>query len=220
MKRLYKLVASLAVSACALTAGIVVYRLSSQPTVWLSTSSPDKTYTVELTGNKSRSFYHAVRFNVIKNGQATVEDAHAHSGDWMDISFELAYPERAWVDENVLRFWRGPERVERAGFDTLLIANKTNKAIKYLRVSAKDLFLVFDIQPGSTSRLSPSRQSWQAWVDCDGEFEDGRRIRCDGVNFSHHDRSNEPLTYCMSVTDGRVAIESSQEVTRCPTERP
>src|SRR5688572_4121716 len=210
MKRLYKLVALLAVSAGALTAGVTGYSLFSRPTVRLSTSSPDRTYTVELTGNKSRSLYHAVRFNVIKHGQATIEDAYAHSGDWMDISFELAYPEQAWVGENVLRFWREPERPERAGFDTLLIANKTNKAIKYLRVSAEDLFLVFDIQPGSTSRLSPSHQSWQSWVDCNGEFEDGRRIRCDGVNFSHHDKSNEPLRYRISVTDGRVAIESSQ----------
>src|SRR5688500_17687204 len=141
MKRLYKLVASLAISAGALTAGVTVYRLFSRPTVWLSTSSPDRTYTVELTGNKSPALYHAVRFNVIKHGQATMEDAYAHSGGWMDISFELAYPEQAWVGENVLRFSREPERPERAGFDTLLIANKTNKAIKYLRVSAEDLFL-------------------------------------------------------------------------------
>lgn len=88
--------------------GFFLYRVFVQPNVWLSTSSPTNTYTVKLTGDKGRggfNFYSAVNFNVLRNGQTIVKNAHAHSGDFMDTSFELAHPEHAWVDENVIRFW-------------------------------------------------------------------------------------------------------------------
>ena len=151
-----------------------------------------------------------VRFNVIRNGQTVVKDAYAHSGDAMDISFELAYPEHAWIDENVLRFWRNPDRAEQSGADTLLIWNQTGKAIRYLKVNSKDMYLVFDVQPNSTLKLFPSHQPWQSWLDCKGEFEDGQRIQCNGVNFSHNDKLNPPLKYCVSIKYDRVVIESPQ----------
>jgi hypothetical protein len=57
-----------------------------------------------------------VRYNLIKNEQLLVKDRLAHRGDAMDISFELAYPEHG-VKENVLRFWRNPDRPQDAGTD-------------------------------------------------------------------------------------------------------
>lgn len=210
MKKRYKLIALI----ITLTIGIIIYRLLLKPHAWLSTSSPNETYTVELTGDKSRPSFlaieHEVDFNVLKNGNRFIENARAHSGDWMDISFELAYPEHAWINENVLRFWRNPERPDKAAYDTMLIFNETGKTIRYFRINSKDMFLVFDMQPNSTIKLSPSSQSGLSWVTCEGEFEDGQHITCNGVNFSHEDKENEPLKYCVSVDYSRVKIESSQ----------
>ena len=209
MRRLYKVIALVTTLAITLATGIIVHRLVFKSHVWLSTSSPSGTYTVELTGNKSRSFYHVVRFNLIKNGQPVIENAYAHSGDWMDISFELAYPEHAWVNENAIRFWRNPD-VPDDKSDTLLISNDTGKVIRYLKIYAKDMFLVFDVQPKSSHRLSFSHQYEGSWIDCEGEFDDGQRIEASGVSFSRSDKLNEPMRYCMSIGDSRVKIESPQ----------
>jgi hypothetical protein len=213
MKKLYKNLALVVTFAVSLTAGLLIHRLFFKPNVWLSTSSSNKTYSVELTGDKGRGgiiFYSTVRFNVLKNGQTVVKDALAHYGDFMDVSFELAYPEHAWVSENTIRFWRNPHLPEdKDKFDTLLISNDTDKVIRYLKIGSGDMFLVFDMQPDSILKLSPSHQPGQSWVDCEGEFGDGQPIRCNGVNFSPP-KSNETLRYCVSVGEQGVRIESPQ----------
>ncbi|HEY9286213.1 MAG TPA: hypothetical protein VIP46_22365 [Pyrinomonadaceae bacterium] len=213
MKKLIKLTALISTLVLTLTAGILIHGWLFEPPVWLSTSSPNKTYTVELTGDKGRGgflFMSVVRFNVIRNGQAIVKNAYAHSGDWMDISFELAYPEHAWISENVMRFWRNPHLPEeKEKSDILLISNDTGKAIKYLRIKLEDMFLVFDMQPHSTLKLSSTHQSWSSGVGVEGEFEDGQRIGY-GAGFPHYNKVNEPLRYCVSINDSYVKIESPQ----------
>lgn len=213
MRKPYKFTALLATLAVTSAAGILIHRLLFEPRVWLSTSSPNKTYTVELTGEKGRGgfiFYNTVQFNVLRSGQNIVRNAHAHSGDWMDISFELAYPEHAWVSENVMRFWRNPHLPEeKEKVDTLLISNSTDKAIKYLTIKLKDMFLVFDVQPHSTLLLSSTHQSWSSGVWVEGEFEDGKRMDY-GVGFPHYNKVNEPPRYCVSINSSSVKIESPQ----------
>ncbi|HEX6190495.1 MAG TPA: hypothetical protein VFZ40_20750 [Pyrinomonadaceae bacterium] len=181
------------------------------PSVWFSTSSPNRIYTVQLTGNKGRGgflFYNTVRFNVIRNGQTIVRGAHAHSGDFMDISFELAYTKNAWLHENVIRFWREPN-VPETRSDTLFISNRTDKVIKYLKVKGREMFLVFEIQPRSSLKLSASHQPYAGWVESEGEFIDGQPIRWNGVNFAT-DRVSLPLQFCVSITDTGVEIESPE----------
>jgi hypothetical protein len=213
MRRLIKLTALIGTLVLTLTSGILVHRSLSEPAVWLSTSSPNKSYTVELTGDKGRGgfwFTSEVRFNVIRNGRAIVKNAYAHAGDWLDISFALAYPEHAWASENVMRFWRDPHLPEEKGkSDTLLISNDTDKAIKYLTVKLKDMFLVVEMQPHSTLKLSSTHQSWSSRVRVSGEFEDGQRIDY-GAGFPHHNTVNEPLRYCVSINPNDVTIESPQ----------
>jgi len=213
MRKLYKFTALISILALTLTAGVIIHGLLFKPPVWLSTSSPNKTYTVELTGHKGRGgflFMSEVRFNVIRNGQAIVKDAYAHSGDLMDISFELAYPEHAWVSENVMRFWGNshlPEEREKS--DTLLISNEAGIEIKYLRIKLKDMFLVFDMPPHSTLKFSSTHQSWSSGVWVEGEFEDGQRINY-GAGFPHHNMIAVPLRYCLSLNPNYVKIESPQ----------
>ncbi len=194
-----------------LAAGVVIYRWMLA--VWLTTSSPNKTYTVELTGDKGRGgliIPSVVGYKVFKDSQIMAKNSWVHSGDWMDISFELAYPENAWVSENVLRFWRNPHMpAEKDKFDVLLISNDTDKTIKYLEVKARDMFLIFDLQPNSTLKLSSTHQSWSYGIWIEGEFEDGRNFEY-GTGFTHRDKLNKPLRHCLSVNYSFVKMESPQ----------
>lgn len=217
MRKFSKFIALILTLAVTLTAGIFIHRLlfkPAKPVPWLTTSSPNKSYTVEMTGDKGRGGFFImseVRYNVLKNGQPIVEDAFAHAGDSMDISFELAYPEYAWIDENVIRFWRKPDRPEQAKSDLLFISNDTDKTIRHLKINAKDMFFVFDIQPRSTLKVSFSHQlEWNA-IGCEGAFEDGQRIGRNWVSFKNENKSEEPLQYCMSINYDRVTIESPDE---------
>jgi hypothetical protein len=212
MRKLFKFIALILTLILTLTAGIYIHGLLFKPAPWLTTSSPNKTYIVEMTGDKGRGGFFImseVRYNVIKNGQAIVKDAYAHSGDSMDISFELAYPEHAWISENILRFWRNHHLPEYKGkYDVLLISNETDKAIKHLRIYAQDMFLIFDIQPRSTLKLSFSHP-YVNGVSGEGEFDDGQRIWY-GATFPLEKELNEPLRYCMSINYNYVKIESPQ----------
>jgi hypothetical protein len=209
MSKLHKIIILLIV----LAAGVVAYKWMFE-SVWLTTSSPNKTYTVELTGDKSRGgliIPSVVGYRVFKEGLIIAKNSSVHSGDWMDISFELAYPENAWVSENVIRFWRNPHiPEEKDKVDTLLISNDTGKTIKYLEVKSRDMFLVFDIQPHSALKLSFTNQSWNSYVWVEGEFEDGQNIGDYEVVFSHPDKLNEPFRYCAVINYNQVKIESPQ----------
>lgn len=92
----------------ALAAGIIIHWWFAEPIVWLSSTSPNQKYTVELTGDKGRGgflIYSVVKYNILVDGKPLTRDRLAHYGDFMDISFELAYPEHAWIDDKTLRFW-------------------------------------------------------------------------------------------------------------------
>jgi hypothetical protein len=96
-----------------------------------------------LTGNKGRGgifIPSVVKYNILVNGEVLTKNRVAHSGDAMDISFELAYPEHAWIDTNILRFWSNRHRRE-DNLDTLLISNNTDKVVRFLRIAAWDMFL-------------------------------------------------------------------------------
>ena len=201
------------VLAFTLTAGLTAFWCLSSPSPLFATSSPAKTYTVELAGDKSRPHLpateHEVSFGVFKRGNRIIKNARAHSGDWFDISFELAYPEHVWADENILRFGR-ELNVPGVKTDTLAVTNTSNKIIKYLKIKAKDMFLIFEMQPHSRLSLTSSHQSWLSWIECEGEFTDGEPISWGGVNFFHRDTLGEPLRYCLSISESGLRIESPQ----------
>lgn len=213
MKKLYKFIASVAILAFTLAAGILIHRLFFKPNVWLSTSSPNKTFAVELTGNKARphSLFteHEIRFNLLKNGQAIIRNAYVDSYDWLDSGFEDSYPEHIWVNESVLRFGLNVSESEK-GLDSLAISNNTGKTIRYLKITARDMVFIFDMRPNSTLKLSVPHQGWLSWASCEGEFVDGQGISWDGVNFFHRDKINEPLRYCISINEKSLKIESPQ----------
>lgn len=179
LSRFLQYIGSAAVLVLAISVGIIVHWWFREPPVWLSSSSPDHTYVVDLTGDKGRGgfiFDTVVSYRLSKNGTMFVKDKVAHRGDWLDVSFELAYPEHTWIGENVMRFWRKPDRDRDDRFDVLLISNETNKTVRYVRIVTKDMFFIFDIQPHSNLKLSFTHQPEGNDIWCEGEFDGGSSL--------------------------------------------
>lgn len=194
-----------------LVAGIAIYWRSTYPRVWLARTSPNGKYTVELTGDKGRGGFvipSVVKYNILVDGKLLTRDRLVHYGDAMDISFELAYPDHAWTDERTLRFWSIQPRLGDR-LDTLLISNNTHKTIKFLRIKARDMFFVFDVQPNSRLKLAFTHRPEGKQISAEGEFEDGSLIDY-GVQFLENG-SREPLGYCMTIDYDRVTINSPRE---------
>lgn len=197
--------------ALTLILGIIAYAVFGQTTPWLSTSSPNKTYTVELRGNKSRPrtpfIEHETRFSLLKNGQAIIKNAYVDSYDWFDSAFEDSYPQQIWVNDSVLRFGLNVAESEKSS-DSLAISNNASKPIKYLKIEARDMVFVFDMPPKSNIKLPVPHQRWLSWITCEGEFGDGQRVSWNGVNFFHRDQIREPLRYCITINEASLKIGS------------
>ncbi|HEX5885188.1 MAG TPA: hypothetical protein VFY67_11675 [Pyrinomonadaceae bacterium] len=210
-----RLVALFAFVATLVVTTAIYWRLTYYR-VWLTSTSPSGKYTVELTGDKGRGglvTYAVVKYNLLVDGTPLTRNRLAHYGDAMDISFELAYPEYAWVDEKALRFWSNAHRRE-DNLDTLLISNDTAKTIKFLRIKAWDMFFVFDIPPYSKHQLAFKHMTGSKIVTAEGEFEDGSQIDY-SASFSHHKR-REALVYCLTFDYDRMTGVKVGRMTQKP----
>jgi hypothetical protein len=211
LNRFIAVLAGAAVLVVALAAGIIIHWWFAESVVWLSNTSPNQKYTVELTGDKGRGGFlipSVVKYNILVDGNPLTRDRLAHSGDAMDISFEIAYPEHAWIDNNTLRLWSNRHRRE-DNLDTLLISNNTHKVVRFLRITAWDMFFVFDVQPRSQLKLSFTHRSEGKGISVEGQFEDGSFIDY-GVGFLENG-SRDPLGYCMTIDYDRITINSPRE---------
>lgn len=182
-----------------------------QSSTFLTTQSPNGTYTVELTGNKRAPRFpgveHQTNFNLIKNGEYLIKSAHVDGYDWFDSDFAGMYPEHKWDSDFILRFSRDVVEAKKHS-DSLSILNSTSKHLKYLKITIRDMLLVFEMPPKSKMSLQVPHQEWISWVWGDGEFSDGQRPKSNGANFYHKDELNEPLRYCLTVDEGNIKIES------------
>lgn len=160
-------------------------------------------------GDKTRPSFpfmnHSVSFNLFKNGQPIVNNTPVYWGDLFDSDFGELFPEHKWVNDSVLRFGFNISKTERSS-DSLVISNKTNSVIKYLKIRDGDLFLVLGMQPDSIIKLPVTRQSY---IAASGEFENGQPIKYKGVNFFGSEISNPAIQYCLSVVDNSIKIEST-----------
>lgn len=194
--------------------GGIAYWVFFRRPLFLSTASPNRTYRIDLKGIKSRPpvpvIYSIIGFDVFKNDGRIVKNAYAHSGDWFDISFELAYPEHIWVNEQVVRFGRDlGVAVDKP--DKLSVINRSGNVIRYMRIRADDMFIVLDMPPGSRFELTSSRSGGSPkWIAAEGQFADGQSISNSGVNFPLRNTPDESLRYCLSVEAGGLRIESLQ----------
>jgi len=190
---------------------------------FLTTSSPNGTYRVDLTGQKERPLFFTVevRFHVLRKGSSFVSNEFLHSGDSEDLSFEVGYPNHRWIDERTIQFYR-----EQFFNDTkpepLVVVNNSHKTIKYARVDSVDKFLVFDLEPGSSTKMLTSRPRGDAkWVGVVGEFSDGTKVPGDSLFLRSRKESNGPITYCLRINDDQPTFgacdQESVRVQPAPT---
>lgn len=193
------------------TLGASYWILVSQFKVFLSATSPGKTYTVELIGNKSSPklpFYnHWTNFNLFKNGSPLVKNVRVATYDLFDSGFAESYYEYIWASDSVLRFGSDVYASAKSS-DSLTVLNRTNKNIKYLKIEAGDMLFIFEPPPDSTNKYPIPHLGDSPWVTAGGEFADGERINGKGVNFLNKEKRKNALRYCITVTDDGVKIES------------
>lgn len=191
--------------------GTIACAVVAQSSVFLTTSSPNKTYVVEFTGNKHApsvpGVNHEVRFNLFKNDHLLVKNAYVDEYDWFDSDFAGMYSEYKWLNDSVLRIGSGVSKSEKS-VDSLVVSNKTNKTVKYLRIVAGDMLFVFEMPPTSTSKFSVPYLGELPWVAGEGEFADGQKIKWNGVNFQNKEKRKDSLRYCMSIDENSLKIES------------
>lgn len=204
----------LAAAVVAVLLSIAVYRLAVQSSPFLTTTSPNGTYVVQLSGRKDRTtlpvIYHRVRFSVSKNGRSFLTNRYLYSGDWLDPTFGILYPRQIWASDSALHFQR-PGGSGASAPGRLVVVNRASKEIKYLRVESIDLFLLFSMQPGSTIYLNaaPPRGDF-IWVSVAGEFSDGRAVKETAASFLVPNEARGPFTYHIFITDDGSIIESAQ----------
>jgi hypothetical protein len=187
---------------------MALYDAAVESNPFFTTSSPEGTYTVKLTGQKQRPFFftNTVNYQVLKNGQPFLPSTYIHSGDAMDISFELAYPNHRWLSENILHLYR-EEYFNYGKPDTLVVVNRTGQVIKHLKVASEDQFLFFDLQPGAEIKLLNSRSRGDyKWFKAVGELYDGRKIKS-GENLKPNKELSGPSTYYIYINTDSAIFE-------------
>jgi hypothetical protein len=174
---------------------------------FLTTVSPDRTYTVSLKGQKSRPIFFTatIRFDVLKNGASMLSDKFLYSADGMDIPFETWYPNHRWLNEQSIQFYR-EQNFRDAPPDTIVIANNTGKTIKYAKIDSIDIVIFFEMQPGFKVSIPTSQSKGESkWLSVEGEFSDGTNISEFGTDFDKN--RHEPKTFYVDLRAGRTTVE-------------
>ena len=194
----------------ALLASVVLYKtMVRQPAAFLTTSSPDKRYKVDVTGQKERPrfFTVEVRFHVNKDATPYVSDKFLHSGDSEDPSFEMLYPNHRWMNERTIQFYR-EEYFQAKPPDTLVLTNNTGETIKYARIRSVDTVLVFDLKAGVTETLiTPSSRGDLKWLEIDGEFVNGQQIVSMKKDIQVPRNSAGSTTYHVGIHNDRITVD-------------
>lgn len=169
---------------------------------FLTTTSPDHTYTVRLKGSKGRALImpNEVRADVSKAGQLFVSDIWLHRAeDSFDLSFEAGFPEVRWLTDNIVEFDR-PEYFDQ-GADSLTVENKAGKLIKYLRVQSENKFLIFELGSGESISLKiPAARGDSQSIAVAGAFDDGLEIPFKSGSFDKRQHSNYHIGVALSDT--------------------
>lgn len=178
--------------------------------IFLTTSSPNETYSVNLKGNPGRALVMRteVRADVYKAGNPFLRDVWLHTTrDSFALSFEAGFPNHRWLSENVVEFYR-PGYFE-SGADHLEVKNQTDNPIKHLRVESFNKFLILDLQPKSSVSLEVPfpRGDWQ-WFFVEGSFGDGKWIGENSKKFARHGTQRRPLNYQIILTNETSIIQT------------
>ena len=171
-------VAALSLGTTALVCGFI--QKKTQQRTW-SSESPNRIYRVSFSGERARPSWpftsaadlenRKVSITVVRHGATMVDRAEIYDGDAYDSSFGDLYPKAEWLSETTLHLWQGSNS-ERP--KEISIRNESSENIKYLYVKAgkMNLFLLFDMPPGSTATVQAQLEHWEDFVGCKGKFDD------------------------------------------------
>jgi hypothetical protein len=177
--------------------------------VAMSLASPGKTYHVDLVGrlDKPNTFLdeHYVLLTAHRREHVVAADFEIHFADWFDEGFDREYEAPSWPKENVLRF--GGHSPTRHGI--LRVRNASSRALSLLKVRADaDLFLFFDLAPGSLTSVATSERAPSTgpmYVGVDGEWAGGAFMDGDGGDFDVSQIASH-CAYDVLVDDPGVSI--------------
>jgi hypothetical protein len=193
---------------------VVACAINQQPVVFLTTVSPNKTYSVQLKREKGMPLPNHVRADVLKSDRLFQSDIWLHTtGDSSDMTFEAGYPDFRWLHDNIVEFYR--KQYFDMGTDSVEVQNKTSRSIRYLHLESLNKFLVFDVQPGSSTSLEvPAPHSDSQWIAVEGTFSDSDTIKFSSRSFDR--RSSQPVRsfYEVLITESGAIIEEKRSVTR------
>lgn len=159
---------------------------------------------------------HQVLFSVSKGEKVFLRNKFLHSGDWFDPSFdllypqhELLYPQHEWVKEDVLHFYR-KDFFTAGEQESMVVQNKTHEVIEFLRITSVDSFLLFNIQPNTTTTLIASApRADNRWVAAEGQFDETSKIEQQGVGFLFPQGKKGPFTYYLYIADDALTTKSA-----------
>lgn len=190
------------------------------PPVSLNLSSPSNTYIIHLDEHAdryllpihldSRRFPSEVRFNAFKGERPLAQNEMLWDDSSGGARFFDSYKYH-WISDSVLKFgW--DESVPQSKIDEVVVSNDTNQPINQLVVNASEYFLILDLPPKSSVKLSAYPQSWLSWVSCKGSFASGKSIPFDGVNFFIRDNRESHVSqhYCISIREDELLIQSQE----------
>ena len=196
-------------SVCALTLGVLLW-IKSKRGVFLTTTSPQNTFSVSLKGGKGRPLIipNEVKADVFKLGQPYVSDIWLHSTeDSFDLSFEKGFPNVRWVAESTLEFYQ-PQYFEK-GTDSLVVANRAAGPIKYLHVQSENKFLLFELKPGSSvSLVIPAPRGDLQLIALQGSFLDGKEIPFNSKDFNRRSTQQKHSRYEITIDESSSIIQA------------
>jgi hypothetical protein len=173
--------------------------------------SPQATYTVRLSGRPHAPLnplvYHSVWAEVLKGNTIFIPPQKIHDGDSFDDSFKDEYTGTEWPQESVLRF-KSAIAGRNTGTNEITVVNQSVLAVRSLQVKAEDLFLLFDILPGTELRVESTcwLRADLSWVEVRGQWSDGSPIPWKGVNFVLSSNWNDRLRYRITLDAGGAQI--------------
>ena len=189
--------------------GFVIYILFLKPLpTFLTTSSPDKTYTVSLKGQKTKPIFFTaeVRYDVSKKGAPLLSDEFLSSADGLDFPFEFLYPNNRWLNEQTIQFYR-EENFRETAPDTVIIENNTGKTIKYVLIDSNEIVLFFEMQQGFKNSIPSSQSKGDSkWLIVEGEFADGTSVSEFSDDFDLRGR-REPRTFRVDLRADKTTVE-------------
>jgi hypothetical protein len=172
----------------------------------LITSSPDKVYKVHLMEMEESGTDYQVKFSVEKQGRMLIEDKIFHSDSGKFISSGL---KTNWLSNNVLalRYLDSSEKP-----DEISVENQTDKVIRYLKITARDRFLILELQAHSKTQLSAYPQTDKtadiSWIGGVGMYDDGQMLPAWGMNFRIRGKYISPAHYCVLIKENEVLVQS------------